>query len=550
MVPFQLLARQAVGFAARRASLALLLIALLSGWNAAQSARGADLKGCVRDSAARPIAGASVALETTSGTPTLRTLTDPEGTYEFSMISAGTYKLRIQRTGYAQSISDPFSLKADETKQLDFTLQHAEKSSPQTPEFFDEPTFTVAGVTDTTSIGSHGSDTVVRTTESLVRETASLSKSSANSPPNASLTTTENSLRAAVQREPISFEANHRLGKMLLEAGKSREAAPYLDQAERLNPRDNENTYDLARACADIGEYARAESNLRALLNREDSAQTHHLLADVDEKLGHPLDAVHQYQRAAEMVPSESNLFDWGTELLMHRALEPAGEVFTKGNRLFPVSSRMFVGLGVTLYARGSYEQAVRRLCEASDLDPGGSMAYLFMGKIQTIEPAQSRDVTERLARFVKLQPENAIANYYYAVSLWKARTGPEDRANLREIELRLSKAVQLDPHLGAGFLQLGVLYEEQKKLPDALAAYQQAITADPQLEQAHYRLAQFYRKTGDLQKAAAELELYKEASRQSVEQAEREQREIRGFVYTLRDRPSGTQSEKPPTAQ
>ena len=60
----------------------------------------------------------------------------------------------------------------------------------------------------------------------------------------------------------------------------------------------------------------------------------------------------------AETDPSESNYFDWGTELLVHRAVEPAIEVFSKGNRLFPDSARMLVGLGVAWYSHGSYEQA------------------------------------------------------------------------------------------------------------------------------------------------------------------------------------------------
>lgn len=447
-------------------------------------------------------------------------------------------------TGYREAASGLFFLREDEAKQLDFTLVPLvqEPASTQPPEFYDEPHFTVAGVTDTTNVGSHGSDTVVRTTESLVRETASLGKSSTPAHPDPSLTAAEKALRAEVQQEPNSFAANHHLGKMLLDAGRSREALPYLDQAALLNSHDYENTYDLALDCADIGEYERAASNLRALLQEKDSAEAHHLLADVEEKLGHPLEAVQEYQRSAEVAPSESNLFDWGSELLMHRALEPAGEVFTKGNRLFPNSSRMLVGLGVTLYARGSYDQAVRRLCDASDLDPAAPTPYVFLGKIQTIEPTQSKELTDRLARFAKLQPENATANYYYAMSLWKARKGPDDTESLGEIETLLGKAVQLDPQLGAGFLQLGILYEEKRKLPEAVAAYQRAVAADPQLEQAHYRLSQAYRKTGNTQGAMTELELYKKVSRQSVEQAEREQREIRGFVYTLRDQPSSSQ--------
>jgi Zn-finger domain-containing protein len=56
-------------------------------------------------------------------------------------------------------------------------------------------------------------------------------------------------------------------------------------------------------------------------------------------------------------------------------------------------------------------------------------------------------------------------------------------------------------------------------------------------MEEAHYRLAQAYRKTGD-GRADAELKVYDQIARESVQQEERERHEIRQFVYTLRDQP------------
>src|SRR5580692_9617977 len=49
-----------------------------------------------------------------------------------------------------------------------------------------------------------------------------------------------------------------------------------------------------------------------------------------------PLETVRKYQQAAELDPSEPSLFNFGTELLAHRATEQAIEVFSKGHRLFP----------------------------------------------------------------------------------------------------------------------------------------------------------------------------------------------------------------------
>ena len=49
-----------------------------------------------------------------------------------------------------------------------------EQSSPTPPPYFDEPKFIVAGVTDASQRGGHGSDPVLRSAESLAKETASL----------------------------------------------------------------------------------------------------------------------------------------------------------------------------------------------------------------------------------------------------------------------------------------------------------------------------------------------------------------------------------------
>ncbi len=114
-----------------------------------------------------------------------------------------------------------------------------------------------------------------------------------------------------------------------------------------------------------------------------DDAEGHHLLGDLDEKLNDPLDAVREYERAARMYPSEQNYFDWGSELLLHKAAQPAVEVFTKGANLHPQSARMLAGLGAAQYAVRSYEDAARSLCKASDLKPSESAPYLFLGQME-----------------------------------------------------------------------------------------------------------------------------------------------------------------------
>ena len=412
----------------------------------------ATLQGAVRDPHGHPVPAATVHLVDKTGRQPLTALTDSAGNYHFPVLREGTYTLRAESSGYTVTAFGPLVLGQGEAKKVDLTLESA---------FFDEPNFIVAGVTDATSHGGHGSDTVLRSSEALARATASLSQESYGSPaPSAE------QLRQAVEREPAN-------------------------------------------------------------------AELHHRLADADEKLGNSLEAVREYQRAVELDATESNLFDLGAELLTHRAFDQAIEVFSKGNRLFPRSVRTLLGLAAALYSRGAYDQGSQRLFEASDLNPGDPGPYLFLGKVQSVEILQSDGYSERMGRFARLQPDNALANYYYAASLWK--NGPADSATRAKVLSLLEKAVRLDPNLGAGYFQLGIFYAGQKDFPNAIAAYQKAIAVSPQLEEAHYRLAQAYRLTGEELKAQTEFAVHAQLSRKAAEDLERERHEIQQFVFALR---------------
>ena len=354
----------------------------------------------------------------------------------------------------------------------------AGKPDAGSPEFYDEPKFNVAGVTDTTNLGGHGSGTVQRNTEALTKEAILLKKES-----------------PAGSQQP-SFDAT-------------------------------------------------AEKSLRESLEHDPgNAGLHHSLADTEEKLGNALEAVREYQRAAELDPSESNLFDWGAELLLHHAPQPAMEVFAKGNRMFPHSSRMLIALGVAWQAQGANDRALRCLFEASDLNPSDPTPYLFLGKMQNAEIVHSTGFMEKMERFSKLQPENPLANYYYAVALWKRANDSADAPTAAQIESLLNKAIHLNPKLDVAYLQLGILYGAGGNFPKAIAAYQKARDVSPELEEPHYRLADAYRRVGEKTKAEHELQLFKELTKKKSEEAERERHEIQQFVFALRDQSPAAQQQ------
>ena len=503
--------------------------------------------------------GASVVLEEKGGTRKLRTKTDADGKFSLIVRHAGTYTATVEKEGFGKCVTDPMPLlSVGQKKQLELRLQattppppssSGPTASPGAMEFKDEPSFTVAGVTDWSGAGGHGSDTSLRTSEALARETLALKSSGPDKTLHGAATGTaagreslesENKLRAAVARTPDNFEANHQLGECYLRAGKYREAVASLKAAYQISGENVANAYDLALAYRGNGDLALAHDlavKIRAIA--DDNAGLHGLLGDLDERLGDPLGAVREYERAATLDPSEPNYFEWGTELLLHRAVRPAVIVFKKGSAAHPDSARMLVGLGAALYADGSYDEAAGQLCLASDLKPEDATPYLFLGKMEVTLPTAFSCSEQKLARFLQNQTENALANYYYAMVVLKRSRESKSSADAQQAEALLKKSVAIDPKLGEAYLQLGILYAAQGASEQAIAAFQKAIEVTPGLGEAHYRLSQLYKRAGEKAKSEQEIQLYKQVEKSEADEVERQRREVQQFLIILKDQPA-----------
>jgi len=184
------------------------------------------------------------------------------------------------------------------------------------------------------------------------------------------------------------------------------------------------------------------------------------------------------------------------------------------------------LGLATAWYSAGLYEKASQWFFKAADADPNDPNPYLFLGKVQSREITESAGYRDRLARFAKLAPNNALANYYYALSL----CNQHDYVSARR---SLDKAVTLDPHLAVAYLQLGIIEH-------SISDYRKGVEADPALEEAHYRLAEAYRLSGDAVKAKEEMAVYNKLLKESNEAVERERREMQRFVVALRNSAPG----------
>jgi tetratricopeptide (TPR) repeat protein len=471
-----------------RSCAAALLLLSSSAVAFAQSSSGESraavtISGVVRDISGAVVGDATVVLEEKANAASVEAKSGADGTFSFSGLYPGTFVICAEKAGFREAVSDPLELSLGQKRQIELVLTLRPgnlAATNETPvsfcatklransasmQFDDKPSFTVAGITDWTNVGGHGSDTKLRASESLAKETAALKSS-----------------------------------------------AP----AETA-----------ATAAASLT-----------------TADAHRLAGDRAERSGDPLAAEREYREAVNLDPSEPNYFAWGAELLLHRAIGAASQVFSKGADAHPKSARMLAGLGAALYASGNYAEAAQHVCAASDLQPGDSTPYLFLGKMEKAAPDPLPCAERKLAQFVHEQPKNALANYYYAVALGKRARGSEDSANLQQTEGLLQKAVAADPKLDEAYVQLGVVYAAQGNFRQAIAAYKKAIAANPQSAEAHYRLAQAYKRAGEDQKAEQEVQLYKQADKAETNAVEQQRREIRQFLIILWD-----QQKLPPPA-
>jgi tetratricopeptide (TPR) repeat protein len=341
--------------------------------------------------------------------------------------------------------------------------------------------------------------------------------------------------RKALDLEPRTFLANHNLGEFYIQSGKIADALPFLERAQRINPASYDNGYDLAQACFLTGRLDEARRVVQSLLEKKNTAELHDLRGQIEEKDGKFIAAANEFQTAARTDPSEGNLFDWGSELLLHRAYEPAIAVFTEAARRYPNSPRLMIGLGMALDWRGRYDEAVTALLTAADLDPHDARCYLYLSKAYDNSPTQAEGAIERFRRYAEVEPGNAMAQYYYAMSLWKGKRGEEASVDLQAVESLLKKSIALDGTVAEFYVQLGNLYADQHQFEKSVPEYTRALELDENLPDAHYRLGTDYVHLGQKDKAQIEFAVYEKQRAQHLAEVDKAKAEVQQFIYSAK---------------
>jgi tetratricopeptide (TPR) repeat protein len=350
----------------------------------------------------------------------------------------------------------------------------------------------------------------------------------------------EEQFQQALRLEPLNYDANRNLGELYVQTGRTEQAVPLLEKAQQIEP-GYDNGYDLALAYYLSGKLDQAKQLVETLAKQGDRGELHNLLGQIDEKQGQFLSAANEYETAAHMDPSEVNLFDWGSELLLHRTYDPAIEVFQQAATRYPNSTRVMIGLGMALYGRGRYDEAVESLLKATDLSPTDASGYLFLFKIYDNSAKHIEDSTQRFQHYSELAPTNARAYYYYAASLWKGKQTLGANPDIKQVQSLLLKSIALDPNFADSHILMGNLYDVQGQYDKSIPEYLRAVELNANLPDAHYRLSQAYIRVGQKERANEEREIYQKLRSQHMAEIDKQGEEIQQFVYAEKSGPASS---------
>jgi tetratricopeptide (TPR) repeat protein len=330
----------------------------------------------------------------------------------------------------------------------------------------------------------------------------------------------ENALVHAAEQNPRDARMAAAAGEFYLHQERWQKSVRWLSKAYALSDGNQQIGYDLADARIENGDLNEAQRQLQEMLAKADTARVHSLLGALHERGSEFPAAAQEYHRAAEIEPSESNIFDLANFLLQHKQyvgyLLESVKFFRYGASKFPDSPKMLVGLGVALYASQEYDEAVKVLCAAVDLAPNDQRPVTFLGMARKVSPELAEQVDHRLQDFTKRYPENPAANYEYAMSLWD-RGGGEQGKSLPEIETYLQRAIKKAPQWYEPHYQLAIVYESEKRYPDAIREMRRTTVLEPTFKPAHFRLAVLYKHIGDRVHAAQESDRAKQLDNEQI---------------------------------
>jgi tetratricopeptide (TPR) repeat protein len=369
------------------------------------------IEGKVCSASDQPIAEASVSLVNEGREKIADVRTDVDGKFVVMVPQLGAFTLEVKKDGFRPVRVELAGLSAAENKQFKVVMEKPEKrnadakthEASKAMEYSDEPNFTIAGVTDWSTAGLHGSDVNVRTSEALAKETAALKSSSSITGGSAKSDAVSHRLlgdakeksgdpvgavreyEKAVKIDP-SEENYFAWGAELLLHRAGVAAVEIFQKGTAAYPKSPRMLAGFGAAYFADGQYAEAAERMceASDLNPQETAP--YLFLGKMEKATADLPACSaaRLKRFANEQPKSAlaneylGLVLWkqGRREQSEAEIQEAEGYFTKAVALDPSLGEVYVQLGMLYKARGENNAAVRAFQKAVKASPKSSDAH------------------------------------------------------------------------------------------------------------------------------------------------------------------------------
>lgn len=339
-------------------------------------------------------------------------------------------------------------------------------------------------------------------------------------------------LRSAAQGKPSDPELRTLLAQALLQTDQPAAAADAFAQADPLFRATGQNNdadlrHDWAVALLRANRAPEAVAVLQASPDAK-TAAVEALLGEAEEKSGHFEAAVKHLKRAAELDPSETNLYGYGNELLQHWTFPAAVEILRYATVRYPSSVPLQMALGIAYFGNGNYDKAVPVFSALLTRQPDSAAAADLLGRSCSALAGSQQPGCSSLQQFAQAHTGNAPASLYAAIAILHR---PLDEQDAPAAEALLRNALRVDPKLAEAWYQLAVLQQSRNEWPASVASLDHALSNRPGYPEAHYRLARAYSHMGKRDEAQQQIALQQKYAAETKAAENKRLQEVMTFL-------------------
>jgi protein O-GlcNAc transferase len=311
-------------------------------------------------------------------------------------------------------------------------------------------------------------------------------------------------LRHAVALDPRSVPASYQLAVTLQRTGQVDEAIPLLEKAAAADPGNADVLTNLGMA---LCQAQRAKDAVPVLQHAVSLATTnavaHEDLAAAYIQLSQFDDAVAQLREALRLTPDAPQLhYNLGLALKMKDDDADAIPEFEAAEQQDPSAPEPPYALGLLYLQAGRYADAERELKASLHLQPENGDGWATLGSVEN-HLDKLPDAAAALEVAIRQRPDQPDPYLTLAAVLVKENQ-PEQAAAQRRKAADLMRA-NMNRQRAEVSCNSGHDLLKQGRLADAVSAFRDAVSFDPNDAQAHLGLATALQQQGKTAEAAAE---------------------------------------------